>query len=135
MMPVAARLELFERWVAALRSGEYKQGSGWLRTVARGGSYWCCLGVLDDMIDPSKWDDSGPIARWCTHAAELRVIDAWAFFGDGKPLVTLVDPVSYLGVERATLSALNDDGMPFPEIADVIDNQFIAPLRGQMVCE
>jgi hypothetical protein len=34
--------ELKKRWVAALRSGEFKQGRGLLRD----GDQYCCLGVL-----------------------------------------------------------------------------------------
>jgi hypothetical protein len=34
--------ELKSKWIAALRSGEYKQGKGYLRD----GDTWCCLGVL-----------------------------------------------------------------------------------------
>lgn len=38
--------ELKAKWVAALRSGEYKQG----REVLRNGDQFCCLGVLCDII-------------------------------------------------------------------------------------
>lgn len=41
------------KWVAALRSGNYQQGSGDLRHDDR----FCCLGVLCDLVDPTKWDD------------------------------------------------------------------------------
>lgn len=37
--------EIKAQWVAALRSGEYKQGAGWLN---RGDEY-CCLGVLCEL--------------------------------------------------------------------------------------
>lgn len=39
-------LTLKERWVAALRSGEYEQGYGALVTPRPGGKQYCCLGVL-----------------------------------------------------------------------------------------
>lgn len=41
-----------KRWVANLRSGEYKQGKGFLaRKAARSNAHdrFCCLGVLCDM--------------------------------------------------------------------------------------
>ena len=46
--------ELKAKWVAALRSGRYKQGDGLLRS--RNDEY-CCLGVLCDVYDPSRWGD------------------------------------------------------------------------------
>lgn len=39
------------KWVAALRSGEYKQTREFLRTSTG----FCCLGVLCDLVDPSGW--------------------------------------------------------------------------------
>ncbi len=39
-----------EKWVAALRSGKYKQGGGQLKTLS--GTY-CCLGVLCDLHSKS----------------------------------------------------------------------------------
>ena len=35
-----------EKWVAALRSGEYEQGFGKLEAEGLGGMRYCCLGVL-----------------------------------------------------------------------------------------
>lgn len=39
------------KWIAALRSGQYEQGQSFLRN----GDKYCCLGVLCDIIDSSKW--------------------------------------------------------------------------------
>lgn len=38
--------EIKKRWVAALRSGDYKQGTGALRNAD---NKFCCLGVLCDL--------------------------------------------------------------------------------------
>lgn len=48
------------KWVAALRSGEYKQGKGKLRT--RGNTY-CCLGVACaiGVVGAGKWVKTAPI--------------------------------------------------------------------------
>lgn len=46
--------EIKAKWVAALRSGEYKQGRGQLRI----GDRFCCLGVLCDLhgrANRSEW--------------------------------------------------------------------------------
>ena len=60
-----------DKWVAALRSGKYKQGRGALRVA--GGSYnheapesnedrFCCLGVLCD-VRGAQWFHRGPGAK------------------------------------------------------------------------
>ena len=56
--------EIAEKWVAKLRSGEIKQGTGFLR---RSTGERCCLGVLCDMAVEAKrypgaynaWQDRG----------------------------------------------------------------------------
>ena len=43
--------ELKKRWLTALRSGEYKQGQGWLCTTSeKGAAEYCCLGVLSELV-------------------------------------------------------------------------------------
>jgi hypothetical protein len=44
--------DIKQRWVAALRSGHYKQGRFDLRFVD---NTFCCLGVLVDLVEPSYW--------------------------------------------------------------------------------
>lgn len=44
--------EIKTKWVAALRSGEYKQGRARLKTHE--GNSFCCLGVLCDLHDKEK---------------------------------------------------------------------------------
>lgn len=41
--------EIKAQWVAALRSGEYRQGRSQLRTETPDGHRYCCLGVLCDL--------------------------------------------------------------------------------------
>ncbi len=50
--------EIKARWVAALRSGEYRQARGMLRD----GDAFCCLGVLCDLHakeSGGEWDNDG----------------------------------------------------------------------------
>ena len=42
-------------WIEALRSGKYKKTQAMLRSKKR--NAFCCLGVLCDVYDPSKWVD------------------------------------------------------------------------------
>jgi len=48
--------ELKAKWIEALRSGRYKQGRGFLRNA---NDEFCCLGVLCDIVDPSRWEKNG----------------------------------------------------------------------------
>lgn len=48
------------KWIKALRSGRYKQGSNHLRRRNNKGELnYCCLGVLCNMIAPKKWKPDG----------------------------------------------------------------------------
>jgi hypothetical protein len=67
------------RWLAALRSGEYEQGRGYLHP----GSTFCCLGVLCDLHAKAtgrEWDDScKPSALYLdsNHTLPIEVV-RWA---------------------------------------------------------
>jgi hypothetical protein len=50
---------LVHRWTAALRSGEYAQGKGYLRT-AKG---YCCLGVVCNLVRPDGWGESATLSE------------------------------------------------------------------------
>lgn len=94
--------ELKQRWIEALRSGNYKQGRFCLR-VKRYDSF-CCLGVLADLIDPNAWTKEPPLDQF-----------KWNDFS------------CYLGEDNLSeeiqlpLSRMNDAGFNFLEIADWID--------------
>lgn len=47
--------ELRDRWCAALRSGEFRQGIDVLRSDDEIPTY-CCLGVLAAIAEPELWD-------------------------------------------------------------------------------
>ena len=123
------------QWVAALRSGEYDQGHGALKLKWRGvkgqRSFYCCLGVLCDLIDPDGWDDN----LW-THAdadpvhnegysssyalLPFSLVEKVGFTQDGQ-LPEVTDRSGF----RMTLAALNDSGdFTFSQIADIVENQF-----------
>lgn len=114
------------RWVAALRSGEYKQGYS---ALACEGSMspgvparFCCLGVACEVFDvPRMWN-------------------GMTFLYDGESAKLPHDLRTRLGVSRSvevilynasgvtfyeTLISLNDDaGLTFSQIADVIEYFF-----------
>ena len=109
--------EVKAKWVAALRSGEYKQGRGALRNAA---DEFCCLGVLCD-LSPFPW--LGPPERkmrpsydieerphFLTSGYLSEPVAEWAGLVDTNPVV-----------DGNTLSHLNDTGCPFDQIADLIE--------------
>lgn len=125
--------EIKAKWLEALRSGEYQQGRERLGSAS--GSY-CCLGVLCDLAvkeGVARWDDSVVTdehvaidAAGRRAWAELPLgVAEWADIRDsagdpdGNPWV---DDPAHDG-ERNTLASLNDSGVSFREIADIIEAQ------------
>lgn len=128
--------EIKERWVAALRSGDYLQGRSYLNKIDGGRSFYCCLGVLcelatadgvvnrvvrdghEDMIQTRVRYEGRDRAQFWERASE-KVLPAdvirWAGLDDCIPEATY-DGRTY------TLSAMNDvDGLDFGQIADAIE--------------
>lgn len=120
--------EVKDKWLKALRSGEYKQGKGALKT---NDDKFCCLGVLCDLYqkehEEAKWVDStdknlsegtnkdlfedghGSVRAGIPTDAVIR----WAGMKEPNPKVG-----SFGG---STLAKLNDNGSTFDEIADLIE--------------
>lgn len=93
-----------KKWVAALRSGKYKQGKRQLRA----GDAFCCLGVACDLFDPASWN--GCSYRYLRLALPNEVRD-W---------LGLIETDPYYG-KTGRLSYDNDEGKTFAEIADIIE--------------
>ena len=120
--------EIKERWVEALRSGKYEQGTG---TLTTGSGRYCCLGVLcdlavaDGVIEPPTLSAGDDVMAYGTKAEPEYMhlpgaVQLWAGLGQGSPEV-LVDPDEDSWQE---LVELNDDtGLSFHEIADIIEAQ------------
>lgn len=108
-------------WVEALRSGKYKQGYRWLRSIK---NEYCCWGVACD-LEGVVWQQN----RFDNcHSYEIR--------GEGRvyetyPPMHVVQQLGYevddgyiLSYECEVVEALammNDAGSSFLEIADVIE--------------
>ncbi len=104
-------IEFKEKWIAALRSGEYKQGSEVLYSNSRG--TYCCLGVACIVGGMSKESIAGCGLIQCME--EYKDVPE-LLIGDGNPI--------------GTLTAMNDGvseykGRPqtFLEIADYIEKE------------
>jgi hypothetical protein len=85
------------KWVEALRNGKYKQG---MRQLKDGDAY-CCLGVLCEV-------------------AGIRISDNGRFAGEGHDYGPIYG-VIHDGAKVSKLWAMNDEGVPFPKIADHIE--------------
>jgi hypothetical protein len=109
--------EIKEKWVAALRSGEYAQTKGLLRDA----NGFCCLGVLCDVyyketgesIWESEQDDDDIRFTFDNQPKILpNSVMEWAGLPDNNPEINGRN--NYAAV-------LNDDGTTFNEIADLIE--------------
>ena len=100
-------------WIAALRSGEYKQGSRDLRDVD---GNFCCLGVLTEINGWSFENET-----YLSGEGALAV-KADAATGTGN-LRSMGLPTPYRhGVNNfINLAAMNDAGVSFAEIADFLE--------------
>lgn len=101
------------KWVKALRSGRYKQGSSALKNDK---GEFCCLGVLCNVMRV-KWREND----WGDFIPHI----------EGKPVGQTMSPAGYLGngllrkvgmanSTQQKLAEMNDHGSTFKEIADFI---------------
>jgi len=107
--------ELKDKWVTALRSGDYEQAIGGLKVYEDDRLGHCCLGVLCDIVDKDGWYEpyksTGPIFGF-------RYKDKAA--GGFLPVsLTLESELDY--DTQHSLAKLNDDGGSFQTIADYIE--------------
>ncbi len=114
--------DVAEKWVKALRSGEYEQGKYVLRTTD--GRY-CCLGVLCKLEPSLEWNEErrtcdGDYLGLSGKAKELFEIRGSEGFFD-PTRVKWPDSIPTESRFRASLAGLNDTGVPFRAIADFIE--------------
>ncbi len=115
--------EVKQMWVAALRSGEYEQGT--LRLRSHDDKY-CCLGVLCDLAVKAGVDirilSQGGEYTYDGDAVSLPdVVQEWAGLSDNDndtPQDPMIETELY---GSRQLSQLNDNKHSFEEIADLID--------------
>ena len=120
---------IMEKWVQALRSGEYKQGSGVLHNTSN--NTYCCLGVLCDIYqqEGNKFNSVSE-GNWGVETG-----NGWenipATFFDDRPDVLPEVVMRWADISCSagsfdddTLTTLNDDcGYTFDEIATVIEKE------------
>jgi hypothetical protein len=131
--------DLIDKWLAALRSGKYEQGTSFLRYQFEGGEKHCCLGVLCDIADGVEWKKrhSADHTHWVaeyngTASASTLPLDMsnkTALHSTGvfklcdvsEKWRKRINKLRGNSDDHCMLITLNDLGMPFHEIADLID--------------
>lgn len=109
--------ELKTKWIEALRSGEYIQGTGELCSLdPRGHAEHCCLGVLAEIagVDRMRLVDKDYLDK----VGLESILGEWN--GDRFVLYQAEDSATHTTTQRK-LAAMNDTGHDFPVIADWID--------------
>jgi hypothetical protein len=113
------KAEIKAKWVAALRSGEYKQG----REALRHGEYFCCLGVLCNLHAQANPDiassETDPDVYLGEGGVLPRKVALWAGL---DPEMDLGPPVK-IQSKTQSLASHNDDGRRFTTIAKAIEEQ------------
>ena len=108
--------QIKQKWVSALRSGDYQQTQGRLRKE----DGFCCLGVLCDLYAKDnnvEWEPPGYNDAYVFQEFESNLpssVMEWADLEYCNP---------HVNGGESTLVRLNDSGCTFEQIADVIEEQ------------
>lgn len=125
-----------EKWIDALLSGKYEQGSEKLRSVTG----YCCLGVLCDLYSQeqnTEWEFRG------NEETNLQPQDYWYFEGESEFLPDSVREWAGMAFKNPQvrvdvspeededewfyhdeIANLNDSGYTFEELSKLIKEQF-----------
>jgi hypothetical protein len=128
--------EIKQKWVDALRSGEYSQSDGKLRSHQG----FCCLGVLCDLYSQEPLT-KGWKFKEAFEEENTQAKDYWYFDGESEFLPESVKEWAGLGFNNPQVKVeleedeealfyfdeianLNDAGYTFPQLANIIEDQF-----------
>lgn len=124
--------EIKQKWVNALRSNEYAQSTGALKTEYG----FCCLGVLCDLYakehDDVNWEhrtfeDSRCDKFYLNDESEYLSVDVmkWAGLRYRNPIIHIeyADENDITDEYEIELAKLNDDEVSFTQIANYIEEQ------------
>lgn len=110
-----------QKWIIALRSGNYEQGKNNLRSK---NNTYCCLGLLCDIIDPDAWRLSerdigcsikGHKGHYYAHPLMRALGRQWLS-------EEALEQVGLTNAQQRTLSKLNDEGVTFYQISFIIES-------------
>jgi hypothetical protein len=88
--------------VEALRSKKYTQGKDRLCTITESGAYYCCLGVMNEVLGLGETDNNYLRNTYLD-------IGLYSSSGANRDATT-------------TLATMNDSGVIFPEIANLMES-------------
>jgi len=120
-----------EKWVEALRSGKYTQTNKALRD----NKGMCCLGVLCDVVDTSRWRLDTTLSKiednpWAYFSEMLEDADGWngdRLFESCEDSELPQDVRGLTGISLHSMSKcidLNDaQSKTFTEIADIVEQE------------
>lgn len=118
-----------EKWVAALRSGDYEQGRGSLHTTrVDGTNEFCCLGVACDLYQQEVGDllvteSSPPGTVWYGSTDGFLPIKVQEWLGLTTRKGSFGSRLHPDGAWPDALSCRNDSGESFEQIADLIETE------------
>lgn len=113
--------ENIAKWVEALRSGDYTQGIGALASFEGESVQYCCLGVASEISGvcqikkDAMSDGRGVLAYDGSRSFLPMSVQEWLGVDGDAP-----------DVRAGALSAINDDGASFAEIADLIEAEWLS---------
>lgn len=111
---IPEQIEVRRRWIAALRSGKYKQGRRGLRIIYGDNELWCCLGVLCDVVAPENWVSSGQFYQAYQHLEGFSAL----------PTTAILESAGIDQFELNRLIQMNDGlGRTFEQIADFLERR------------
>lgn len=129
-------VDVKELWITALRSGDYKQDSTSYKLQSNNG--FCCLGVLCDIAvkqgvipEPKIINDNSrlfgiEVPHELNSSNFSYLPDAvmqWSGIKDAMGSIKNSYPNVYNSRRSSELSTLNDGGVSFSVLADIIDKE------------
>lgn len=117
------RKELAQRWIDALRSGEYTQGRNFLRRPGAAGDpdLYCCLGVLCEIAVQDKVIRPSMIGVGCNDNS----VYIYEGFAEQIPPQKVAEWSGVPHEDLHQLAQYNDVGHSFNEIAERIHKWYI----------
>lgn len=103
-----------KKWVEALRSGKYKQAKNVLYDEKTGG--YCCLGVACQLYNEEFPEDK-------VNTGEGETQDLSSEYCEVRKWLGLLSCTGHLVSGLGSLAELNDKGVDFTEIANIIEAQ------------
>lgn len=121
--------ENIRKWVDALRSGDYRQGRGALRSGYEPETSYCCLGVACDVSDVGGW--SGNVYRTTdeyghsSSASSVLPYEVADWLDIGTRDRSNPDLVDIAGDLIDAIAANDSLGWTFDDIADALERTYL----------